>query len=118
MQFLLRHDRGRVLSFATLQGSTAAEIRARLAVPDELDSLLFVRDYGAETEQLLVKSSGALAALDAIGGGWRLLSWLSVVPRVARDAVYDFVARRRLAWFGRLDACRIPGPGERDRFVD
>jgi predicted DCC family thiol-disulfide oxidoreductase YuxK len=30
------------------------------------------------------------------------------VPRVIRDAIYDFVARNRYRWFGRRDACMLP----------
>ena len=39
-------------------------------------------------------------------------------PAVLRDAVYDVVARRRYAWFGRKDECMIPSPALRARFVD
>jgi predicted DCC family thiol-disulfide oxidoreductase YuxK len=42
---------------------------------------------------------------------------LRAVPRPLRDAVYDWVARRRYGWFGKLDACRVPGPGMRSRFL-
>jgi predicted DCC family thiol-disulfide oxidoreductase YuxK len=32
------------------------------------------------------------------------------IPRVIRDAIYDFVARNRYRWFGRRDACILPNP--------
>jgi predicted DCC family thiol-disulfide oxidoreductase YuxK len=118
VQFLLPRDRGRVLTFAPLQGSTAAALRSRLAVPRELDSLLLVLDAGSPGERLLTRSSAVLGSLDVIGGIWRLLSWLRLVPRPVRDAVYVFVAKRRAIWFGRLPACRVPTPAERDRFLD
>jgi predicted DCC family thiol-disulfide oxidoreductase YuxK len=118
VQFLLARDRGRVLTFAPLQGSTAAALRTRLAVPRELDSLLLVLDAGSPEERLLSRSSGVLASLDVIGGVWRLLSWLRLVPRPLRDALYIFVAKRRAVWFERLPACRVPTPEESDRFLD
>ena len=40
------------------------------------------------------------------------------MPRVLRDPVYDFVARHRYRWFGRRDACLIPTPELRNRFLD
>ncbi|MDH3405000.1 MAG: DCC1-like thiol-disulfide oxidoreductase family protein [Acidobacteriota bacterium] len=118
VQFLLKKDRARVLHYAPLQGSTAAVLRRRLRVPDEIDSLLFVRDAGTARETLLVRSSGVLAILDVLGGPWRVLSWLRVVPRLLRDAVYAFIAKRRTVWFGRLDACRVPELAARERFLD
>ena len=48
--------------------------------------------------------------------------WLArvglVVPRVVRDAVYRLVARNRYRWFGRTEACRLPTPDLRARFLD
>jgi predicted DCC family thiol-disulfide oxidoreductase YuxK len=117
VSFLLRVDRGGVLSFAPLQGEAAAVLRRRLEVPESLDSMLFVRDAGGAGERVLVRSSGVLAALDAVGRGWRIVAWLRLVPRPLRDAVYDFVARRRTRWFGRLEACRVPSAEQRARFL-
>jgi predicted DCC family thiol-disulfide oxidoreductase YuxK len=34
-----------------------------------------------------------------------------------RDVVYDFVARHRFHWFGRRDACLVPTPELRARFL-
>ncbi len=118
VQRLLKRDRGGVLFYAPLQGATAAAVRERFGVPEDLDSLLFVRDAGGAEERLLVRSSGALAILDVLGGIWRIVSWLRIVPRPLRDAVYAFIAKRRTVWFGRLETCRLPEAGERERFLD
>ena len=118
VRFLLPRDSGRVLTFAPLQGPTAESLRGRLNVPRDFDSMLFVRDAGTSAESLLVRSSAVLQIFDVVGGGWRVLSWLRVVPRPLRDAVYAFVAKRRTVWFGRLPACRVPNAADRDRFLD
>ena len=117
VRFLLPRDRARVLTFAPLQGESAKELRARLRVPDEFDSMLFVRDAGTSEEKLYVRSTATLGILDVIGGPWRWLSWLRVVPAPLRDALYAFVAKRRIVWFGRLESCQIPDESERDRFL-
>jgi len=40
-----------------------------------------------------------------------------VMPRVIRDSVYDFVARRRKRWFGEVDeSCPIVPAALRTRF--
>jgi predicted DCC family thiol-disulfide oxidoreductase YuxK len=41
-----------------------------------------------------------------------------LVPKPLRDAVYRFVARNRYRWFGRQDACLVPAPEVRARFLD
>jgi predicted DCC family thiol-disulfide oxidoreductase YuxK len=36
---------------------------------------------------------------------------------VARDWIYSVVARNRYRWFGRTDACMIPIPDVKARFL-
>lgn len=63
------------------------------------------------------KSEAALRVLIGLGGAWRLAGWLRIIPRPLRDAVYDIIARNRYRWFGKREACRMPTPAERDRFL-
>jgi predicted DCC family thiol-disulfide oxidoreductase YuxK len=44
-----------------------------------------------------------------------LLGW---VPRPLRDLAYGLLARNRYRLFGRLDACPVPGPEQRERFIE
>lgn len=46
------------------------------------------------------------------------LSIFTIVPAPLRDAVYDFVARRRYNWFGKSSECIVPSDSVLDRFVD
>jgi predicted DCC family thiol-disulfide oxidoreductase YuxK len=43
---------------------------------------------------------------------------LGVLPTRLLDFGYGFVARRRYGWFGRYDACVLPPPEQRSRFID
>ena len=43
---------------------------------------------------------------------------LRVLPRWLRDLGYDLVARTRYRLFGRYDACPLPDPRHRARFLD
>lgn len=117
VRFLLEIDRHRRLSFAPLQGETARAILARHPKAAATDSLIFVRDVASEIERVTSESSGVLESLAVIGGIWRAVSWLRVVPRPLRDLVYRSVARNRYDWFGKLDACPLPPPEVRDRFL-
>ncbi len=118
VDFLLRADRRGRLRFAPLQGPTAAALLADRHLPLDLQTVLYARQRdGAQTE-VLDRSSAILAILGDLGGGWRAAAALRIVPRPLRDAVYRFVAARRYRWFGKRDACRVPAPGERQRFLD
>ncbi len=115
VSFFLRRDRRRVLSFAPLQGETFAALDAGLE--DGLDSMVYVRGYGTDRREVSVRSEAVLRILRDLGGFWRIVSWLRIVPRPLRDAVYDLVARHRYRWFGRYDECRLPTPRQKEQLL-
>ena len=43
---------------------------------------------------------------------------MAVAEAPVRDLVYDWIARNRYRWFGREEACRLPTPALRARFLD
>lgn len=109
VDFLVQHDRARVLRYAPLQGATAARVEG---LPRDLDSVVVV-DGG----RVLVKSDAALTALSRLGGVWRLSAVARVIPRALRDRVYDLIARNRYRWFGKHEACRRPTADEAAWFL-
>jgi predicted DCC family thiol-disulfide oxidoreductase YuxK len=119
VRWLIRHDRRAALSFAPLEGAVAAAVRRRHPdLPPGDETFVLVEAPEGTGERVRVRSDAALAALSRLGGGWRLASGLRVVPPFLRDAIYRWVARNRTIWFGRLDACRMPTPEERGRFLE
>ena len=120
--FVLARDRGGRFRIAALQGETAAKLGAAEAQPaargpgggeaDAWRSLLLWEDGRWHR-----KSDAALRVMAGLGGAWRLAMLLRAVPPLLRDAVYDFIARNRYRWFGKREACRMPAPGERARFL-
>jgi predicted DCC family thiol-disulfide oxidoreductase YuxK len=55
--------------------------------------------------------------LELLGMPFSLARIFRAIPAGLRDTVYDFIARHRLRWFGKLSACRTPLPSERHRFI-
>ncbi len=119
VQFLLGEDVRGVLRFAPLQGAAAKRVLGRHgSLPTDIKSLIFVRNFGAPDEIAFVRSRGALLILDELGGFWRVVSWMRIVPQPLRDRIYSWVARNRYKWFGRYEECRIPAPATRAKFLD
>ncbi|MEM7480998.1 MAG: thiol-disulfide oxidoreductase DCC family protein [Acidobacteriota bacterium] len=120
VDWLLKRDRKGALTFAPLQGTTAAGLRAAGLLPESQDSLIFVRHARPETAAgtVLLHSSAVLAAGSQLGGPWRVLAAVArLVPPPLRDLVYRWIARNRYRWFGRSETCRIPSADERERFL-
>ena len=116
VRWLLARDPG--LSFATLQGDTAALLRERHPeIPEELETMVFV-DVRDGRERIYLRSDAAFRILAEVTGPWRVLAWLRWLPRGLTDFGYRFFVRHRYRIFGRSSECRIPTPEERSRFLD
>lgn len=114
VQFVLDRDRRGLFRFSPLGSSYAQQALGRLAAGGpRADSIVLV-----DGERVFFRSGAALRIARELAWPWPLLWALLVVPRPLRDAGYDFVARHRYRWFGRLDRCRVPTPELRARFLD
>ena len=111
-QFVLLRDKRAHFQFASLQSETAKRMLPSERVRD-LDSVVLIEDG-----KLYTQSTAVLRICRRLPGGWPLLSVFLVVPRPVRDAVYAWVGRNRYRWFGKSDACLIPKPEWKNRFLD
>ena len=119
VQFVLTRDRRGLFRFAPLQGSFAAGVLARHGKdPARLDTVYVVLDAGRPTERLLSKARAALFVLKTLGGVWGASRAFGILPDFLLNAGYDLVARSRYRLFGKLDACLLPDPATRARFLD
>ncbi len=110
--------RGRLL-YAPLQGKKADTLLAPHGIdPARLDTVVLLSDYGLASERVWTRSYAAFEIARILGGIYRPLSWLRILPRFITDAAYRWVAAHRYQIFGKFDACAIPTPEERARFID
>lgn len=113
VRFVITHDNRKRLHFATLQSGTGARfLSAHGLATAEIGTSVYWRKGHA-----LTRSTAALNVARDLGGAWSLAYGLIIVPRFIRDAVYDFIARNRFHWFGKRDACMVPDPSLRSRFL-
>lgn len=109
----LRLDRAGALRFTPLQSPYGEDLAGRHGFRVETpDSFVFF-DRGRPLEA----SDAALALARRLGPPWSLLGALGIVPRPWRDAAYALVARNRYKLMGRRDACMVPTPEQRARFI-
>lgn len=119
VQFVLARDRQRVFHFASLQGvAAAAEMAPFGGVPADLATFYVITHYRGPRPELHRRSDAALVIAETLGWPWRLAALGRVLPRRWRDAAYGVVARHRHHLLGRAEACIVPRPGDRDRFLD
>lgn len=113
VDFILSKDPQGRFRFAPLQGETAAAA----LTPEDIASLksLVLRD---EKGRIFRRSTAIWRILWTLGGGMRILAAaLWVVPWPLRDIGYRIISACRYRLFGKKDACRLPTPAERRRFL-
>jgi predicted DCC family thiol-disulfide oxidoreductase YuxK len=111
--FVIDRDPAGYFRFVALQSDTARRLLAEHGgPPPDLSSIVLV-----EGGRVYTRSTAALRIARRLTGPWRLLHVCLLIPHPIRDAVYDWVARNRYRWFGREEACRLPSPELRARFL-
>ena len=114
VRFVIERDARKQFRFASLQSPVAEKlVGAQGRDGDRLESVVLV--VGERTYR---KSTAALLIARRLDGLWPLLSALLVIPRPLRDAVYDWIGKRRYRLFGKRDVCWKPRPELAERFLD
>lgn len=100
--------------FAPLQSNVGKQIIDTFNIdPTQTDSILLY----SEEKGLSVKSSAALHIVKHLGFPRSLMFVFLIVPTFIRNWVYDFVARNRYKWYGKKDACMVPTPELKAKFL-
>ena len=114
VRWILRKERDHVLRFAPLQGPTAAALRAKYPqIPDTLETVVLV------TGGVVHKRSKAfLYSAKHLRAPWRWGYAFRWFPGFILDLFYRLIARIRYRVWGKLDACELPAPDQRARFLE
>jgi predicted DCC family thiol-disulfide oxidoreductase YuxK len=113
VDFLIRFDRHDIFRFTARQSEAGLAFSGRAGLPESGVGSIVLVDAG----QVLLRSTAVLRMLRLLGFPFSLAAIFSLIPVAIRDVGYDFVARNRTRWFGRTQACRLPAPAERHRFL-
>ncbi|MBN2714441.1 MAG: DUF393 domain-containing protein [Deltaproteobacteria bacterium] len=106
VRWLLNRRRGNEIDIIPLQSPAGNSI---LSLPGRntltaSPSTVVVKRNG----RLFTQSDAVLQIAMALGGLWRMAAVFRLVPRRLRNAMYNWVARHRLKWFGAATHCELP----------
>jgi predicted DCC family thiol-disulfide oxidoreductase YuxK len=113
VHFILDRDSRRRFQFAALQSPAGQALLERFGIPNRLETMVLIEGGAVYTA-----STAVLRVARKLDGAWPVFYVLRFVPRRLRDLLYRFFVAHRYQWFGQLDACRIPTPELRSRFLD
>lgn len=113
VQFIIKRDSSAHFRFASLQSSFGQHYLEVFKLPaGQLHSIILIQNG-----IVFQKSSAALEILKRLDGPWPVLYVFKIVPSIIRDWLYSIIAKNRYAWFGKKDACMIPTPELKSRFI-
>lgn len=113
VQFIINHDPENKFLFASLQSDAGQQLLKQFNLPSEnFNSFILVQN-----NKVYNKSTGALKVARQIKGAWSWLYIFIIIPKFIRDTVYAWVGKNRYKWFGKKDACMIPTPELKARFL-
>ena len=113
VQFIIKKDKNAKFVLGSLQSESGQQLLAVHDLPmNDFNSFVYLKD-----NQGYLKSSGALHVLKDLGGGWRLFYILIAIPRPVRDFFYTLIAKNRYRIFGKREACMLPTPEMKGRFL-
>lgn len=113
VRWVVRHDPQGIFRFSAIGSPHGRAMALALGIdPDNPATNAVIVDGKAH-----LYSDAAIAIASRLPG-WRWTRLLLAFSKPLRDAVYKMIARNRIAWFGRPQACDMPGPEVRARIID
>lgn len=112
VNFIIRHDDEKKFTFAPLQSDIGLEMREKFAIGDDVDSIILI-----EGDRAYLHSTAGLRVAKWLDGIWSLGYVFIIVPAFIRDYCYKLFAKNRYRLFGRQEACMLPTPDVRERFL-
>ena len=103
-QFVIKADKKKKFLFASLQSESGQTQLKRFDLPiEDFNTLVLIIG-----DKYYLKSTAGLNVFKVLGGFWKLLYVLMLIPRPFRDFVYILIAKNRYKIFGKRDTCGIP----------
>ena len=118
VQFIIKRDTKKKFLFGSLQGKAGQEFLLKHQLPqNEFNSFILIERSEGE-EKIFTRSTAALRAAKHLGGFWKLFYGMIIIPPDIRNFVYNTIAKNRYKWFGKQEACWVPTPDLKSRFLD
>ena len=114
IQFVIKHDQDDIFRYAPLQSEIGKKLTSERGIDTQtIDSIILI-----EPGLAYYIKSDAILEIGRYLKGYRTLSKvLKWIPSTIRDIVYDVVAKNRYRWYGKKDACMIPTPELKAKFL-
>ena len=114
VKWIINHDPAMRFRFAARQSPAGQRFLAEHGLPPEgVESLILI-----EGPKVSTHSTGVLRIAGKLPFPWKIARIFLLVPSPIRDFFYRALARRRYRIAGKMEACELPTPEQRERILD
>jgi len=111
--WIARYDRAKAFRIVPLQSDLGHALLRHYGLdPDDPTSWLYL-----ESGRPYFSADAVIRVAQRLGGRWRLLTALRIIPAALLHRLYLWVARNRYRISGRADLCNMPDPAVRARLL-
>ena len=113
VKFIIDRDKKAYFKFLSLQSEQAQNLLKERNTNIDADSVILIED-----EKVYIRSRAALKISAKLTWPWKIVSCLRILPSFLLDPLYKLVAKYRYKIWGKKEACMLPSPEIKDRFLN
>ena len=114
VNFIIKRDTKDQFLYAPLNSEAGIDfIKTQSEKVKNTDSIILITK-----DKVYSKSRAAIKIASKLSGLWFLMSLFYIVPSLIRDSIYDYIAKNRYQWFGKLDSCKVINVKEKNKFLN
>ena len=103
VQWIVQREKDELLHFASLSSEKAKALLQSAGLKEYADSIVYVDRDGS----VFLAHDAAFKVIKHLRRSWQWLKLFQCVPRGLRSAVYTWIAKNRIQWFGSVEHCAL-----------
>ena len=115
VQFIIKNDKKDVFRFVAIQSELGQQIINYLGIDTSKTDSIILYEPGIA---YYFKAEAALRIAKELRSWHSILYIFIHIPNFIKNGVYDFIAKNRYKWYGKKEACMIPTPELKAKFLD
>ena len=115
VQLINKHDKKDLFRFAAIQSILGQKIIKHIGIDTSKTDSIILYEPGISYHY---KAEAALLIAKELSGLYFLLGYFNFIPNAIKNIVYDYIAKNRYKWYGKKEACMLPTPQLKAKFLE
>jgi predicted DCC family thiol-disulfide oxidoreductase YuxK len=113
VNFIIKNDTNDSFRFIALQSETGQKIVTYLGIDKTIDSIILYEPGYA----YFIKSEAVFKVIKHLSSSVKLLLLFNFIPTNIKNLLYDYIAKNRYKWYGKMEVCMIPLDEVTSKFI-